>query len=418
LATTPQDQAKNWADSLSGDGEFMWLATGWTGGLRVTVDDGPAFGFSVADGQPSGATPQASDDGVISMSAPGDAWAGLTAQLPPPLLTDVHAATYCGLRTTPADILWWQYAPAIQRAVELLRPPRTSPDGSLVEKAAGSFSTPVGRYVNLDLGGTTHRVYFEEAGQGIPLLLQHTAGSHGTQWRHLFEMPEITDHFRLIAYDLPFHGKSVPPVGPEWWAEPYRLKGDFLRSVPVELARILDLDRPVFMGCSVGGLLALDLAHKAPEVFRAVISLEGALNIPGSIDQLPGLHHPQVSNDAKARMMEGMTAPTSPIEYVKETTQTYAAGWPAAFIGDLYYYLEDFDLRDTASEIDTSQLSVHIFAGEYDHNATPAMSRLAHEAIAGSTLVMMDGMGHFPMSENPTRFAEYLLPVLFEIRST
>ena len=80
-------------------------------------------------------------------------------------------------------------------------------------------------------------MYFEEAGQGIPVLLQHTAGSHGVQWRHLFEMPAITDHFRLIAYDLPFHGKSVPPVGRAWWTEPYRLTGAFARSVPVQKAR-------------------------------------------------------------------------------------------------------------------------------------------------------------------------------------
>ena len=31
-------------------------------------------------------------------------------------------------------------------------------------------------------------MYFEEAGTGIPLLLQHTAGSHGVQWRHLFDL--------------------------------------------------------------------------------------------------------------------------------------------------------------------------------------------------------------------------------------
>ena len=62
---------------------------------------------------------------------------------------------------------------------------------------------PVGRYVHLDLGGQDYRVYFEEAGSGIPMLLQHTAGCHGSQWRHLFECKEITDPFRLIAYDLP-----------------------------------------------------------------------------------------------------------------------------------------------------------------------------------------------------------------------
>ena len=40
-----------------------------------------------------------------------------------------------------------------------------------------------GRYMRLELEGRAHRLYFEEAGQGIPLLLLHTAGSDGRQWR-------------------------------------------------------------------------------------------------------------------------------------------------------------------------------------------------------------------------------------------
>jgi len=248
------------------------------------------------------------------------------------------------------------------------------------------------------------------------VLLQHTAGSHGAQWRHLFEMPAITDHFRLIAYDLPFHGKSVPPVGRQWWAEPYRLTGEFVRSVPVTLAAALGLDRPVFMGCSVGGLLALDLALHHPEVFRAVISLEGALRVGGNLDDLPGFWHPGVSNETKARMMQGITSPASPLPYRKETSQTYASGWPPAFIGDLNYYCVEYDLRERASEIDTSRVAVHILNGEYDYSATPGHGRAAHEAIAGSTFTEMAGLGHFPMSEDPEAFVGHLLPVLEQIR--
>ena len=51
----------------------------------------------------------------------------------------------------------------------------------------GTYGAPVGRYIQLELGGAKHRIYFEEAGSGIPVLLQHTAGCHSSQWRHLFE---------------------------------------------------------------------------------------------------------------------------------------------------------------------------------------------------------------------------------------
>ena len=111
-------------------------------------------------------------------------------------------------------------------------------------------------------------------------------------------------------------------------------------------------------------------------------------------------------------MMQGLTSPTSPEPLRKETIQTYAAGWPPAFLGDLYYYMVDYDLRERAADIDTAQVGVHILSGEYDYSASPAMGRAAHEAIAGSTFAEMKGLGHFPMSEDPEAFLVHLLPVL------
>ena len=338
--------------------------------------------------------------------------------VPPPYFNDINVATSVGLQRTADELLWWQYVPAVQRIIELLRAP--GPAGSVTVSETGPmprFDSPVGRYVHIELDERDHRIYFEEAGQGIPVLLQHTAGSHGVQWRHLFECEAITDHFRLIAYDLPFHGKSVPPVDKRWWEEQYKLTGDFLRAVPTQIAKALELDRPVFMGCSVGGLLALDLALRHPDEFRSVISLEGALKVAGGWDRLTGFWHPQVSNDTKARMMEGLTSPTSPDPYRKETIQAYASGWPQAFLGDLWYYLVDYDLTDRAHEIDTTKVGVHILSGEYDYSGSPALGKAAHEAISGSTWSMMPGVGHFPMSENPLAFIPHLLPILDGIRS-
>lgn len=43
------------------------------------------------------------------------------------------------------------------------------------------FEATIGRYLHLDLFGRSHRLYVEEAGQGIPLLCLHTAGADGRQ---------------------------------------------------------------------------------------------------------------------------------------------------------------------------------------------------------------------------------------------
>src|SRR2546421_424798 len=85
------------------------------------------------------------------------------------------------------------------------------------------FAGITGRYVYVTVDGVEYRVYFEESGRGIPIVLQHTAGADGRQWRHLLEDPWITERFRLVAHDLPFHGKSLPPPGVEWWKREYTL---------------------------------------------------------------------------------------------------------------------------------------------------------------------------------------------------
>lgn len=406
------------AATCAADAELGLLARFWTGGLRMSMGD-HLTGFTVAEGAIVAGVPEPGE-GVISLSAAAEVWAPLLEATPPPF-ANMAVLTSLGTggisRTGTDPLLWWQYSPAVERVGELLRAPGASRDEVSEQGSTPRHDSPVGRYVHIDIGGVDHRIYYEEFGEGIPLLCQHTAGAHSLQYRHLFEMTEITDRYRVIAYDLPFHGKSIPPVDARWWEEEYRLEGEFLRRVPVALADALALDQPVFMGCSVGGMLALDLALHHPDVFAAVISLEGGLSVAGDWTALDGFWHPQVSNTSKARSMESLCAPTSPEAYVKEVSQVYAAGWPPVFLGDLYYYLVDYDLRDRAHLIDTDRVGVHILNGDYDWSGHVQGGLEAHRAIAGSTHTVMHGVGHFPMQENPSEFAGYLLPILDEIAS-
>ncbi|MEM9725852.1 MAG: alpha/beta hydrolase [Pseudomonadota bacterium] len=404
------------AEALNSDAEFMLAARFWDGGFRLSIGDRAPLEIRVTQGAPSAAS--AGAEGLIAISGPEEIWRGLLETRPERFLNDLGPAMALGLELESAPLVFTQYYPALMRAIEVMRGEdptqrRAEPSG----RPVGAHDAATGRYVHLDLGGDRYRVYYEEAGQGVPLLLQHTAGAHGAQWRHLFERPEITDRFRLIAYDLPYHGKSLPPTGRRWWAEPYQLNGDFLRSVPVALADALGLERPAFMGCSVGGLLALDLALHHPERFRAVISVEGVLRVEDDVDDeiLAGFWHPQVSNEFKGRLMHGLTSPTAPEAYRRETIQTYMAGWPPCFLGDLHYYAEEFDLRERAGEIDTSKVAVHILNGEYDWTGSCEKGEAAHRAIRGSTWTRMEGLGHFPMSEDPEAFLRYLTPLLDRI---
>lgn len=278
------------------------------------------------------------------------------------------------------------------------------------------FDSAAGRYVYLEIDGVEYRVYFEEAGTGIPMLLQHTAGADGRQWRHLLEDEEIGRRFRMVAYDLPYHGKSVPPVGVEWWKQEYRLTKDFLMKVPLSLVEALELDRPVYMGSSIGGHLAADLALHHAARFRAFIGLEASLSTPGGFSDI--WYHPRISNDFKASVMYGLMSPTSPEASRRETAWVYSQGAPPTFKGDLYYYSVDHDLTATAGQIDTWKAPLYLLTGEYDWSSTPEASEDLARAVAGARYRVMKGLGHFPMSEDPERFRAYIIPVLEEIAAS
>ena len=52
-----------------------------------------------------------------------------------------------------------------------------------------------GQYLNLSFENSNYRIFFEEAGSGIPLVCLHTAGSDSRQYRHLLNDNEITKNF-------------------------------------------------------------------------------------------------------------------------------------------------------------------------------------------------------------------------------
>ena len=187
----------------------------------------------------------------------------------------------------------------------------------------------------------------------------------------------------------------------------------------VELARALRLDRPVFMGCSMGGQLAIELAIERTEEFRAVIGLESGLSRARMAPTLDFHDHPRISNVFRMQSMNGKTAPGNPESYRREVAWSYGQSAPPVSKGDLYYNFMDHNLTGgEACQIDTSRIAVYLLTGEYDWGNSPDQTRILAEQIKGSKFVEMKGLGHFPMAENFARFKTYLIPVLNEIAAS
>jgi pimeloyl-ACP methyl ester carboxylesterase len=364
----------------------------------------------------------------FALRAPRDEWELFWTRLPPPGHHDIFALFKRGklviegdLHPLMANLLYFKDVLAAPRKEAASESRDAVPKATIGERSDAvlrtaerpQFEPIVGRYLNLELLGRPHRLYIEEAGQGIPLLCLHTAGSDGRQYRGLLNDKRITDHHRVIAFDMPWHGKSSPPEG--YQLEEYKLTSrDYVRMI-LEIADALELERPVVMGCSIGGRIVLYLAHQHSKRFRAIIGLETAAHVAPYYD-VNWLHRGDVhGGEVSAGVVSGLVAPTAPDSHRWETLWHYLQSGPGVFKGDLHFYKVDGDIRDRVDQIDGRTTPLYLLTGEYDYSCTTE-GTLDVAKRTGAQATIMKGLGHFPMSEDPPRFIEYLLPVLEKIR--
>ncbi len=360
----------------------------------------------------------APDDAALRFRAADSTWEELFRSRPKPGFQTLYATAMAGHTEISGDMtLFGQYVFALELMLGKLPAepaPTTAQDDVVIEPIAG-------RYLNLTYAGQRYRIYFEEAGRGIPLVCLHTAGADGRQYRAILNDERITGDFRVIAFDMPRHGKSS--LAPGHGGDSYRLDTDFYVGIVMAVVRALGLVSPVVMGCSIGGRAVLHLAMRHAAELRAAIGLQSALHADGAGNDYSGarlnpLFRPDINGqELAAASVAAIMAPGSPLPERWETLWYYMQGGPGVFLGDLYYYFDDGDLRNRIEGgIDTDQCPLYLLTGEYDLSATPELTRQLAEEVGATHFEVMPELGHFPMSENPERFKQHLNPVLERIR--
>lgn len=267
-----------------------------------------------------------------------------------------------------------------------------------------------GRYVNVEIEGQTQRIYFEEAGTGRPVLCLHTAGADTRQWRHLLNDTEVTSEHRLIAFDMPWHGKSLPPAGFE--QEEYLLTTDTYIATVLAVCEALALDRPILAGCSMGGRIALQLAARHADRFSGFIAIE-ASDFQAAWYDIDWFDRPDAhGGEMGAALVSANISPYAPDVERWNTLWMFMSSGPGVFRGDLSFYTKDESLVGRLSSITTKQAPVHILVGAYDLTCTPEDAKRTADAIPGASLTVMDQLGHFPMSEHPEGFRPFFIDAL------
>lgn len=264
-----------------------------------------------------------------------------------------------------------------------------------------------GRYLNIEIEGRTQRIYFEEAGVGRPVLCLHTAGADTRQWRHILNDKEITQGNRIIAFDMPWHGKSLPPEG--FQTEEYLLTTQTYMATILAVIEGLGLDRPILAGVSMGGRIALQLAALHPDSFSGFLAIEASDFQSAWYDidwfQRPDAH----GGEMGAALVSTNISPHAPLVDRWNTLWMFMASGPGVFRGDLSFYTQDDSLIARLGQIDASKTPVHFIVGAYDFTCTPEDAKRTADAISGATLSVMDEVGHFPMSEHPQAFRPFFI---------
>lgn len=273
-----------------------------------------------------------------------------------------------------------------------------------------SIEPIIGQYVTVTVAGAPRRIYFESVGQGRPVLCLHTAGADTRQWRHLMNDAEITAQNRLIAFDMPWHGKSLPPEG--FQTEEYLLTTEAYIDTVLAVVDALGLERPVLAGCSMGGRIALQLAALHADRFSGFIAIEASDFQPAWYD-IDWFHRPDAhGGEMGAALVSANISPFAPEAERWNTLWMFMQSGPGVFRGDLSFYTRDDSLIARLPQIDTGQTPVHLIVGAYDLTCTPEDAKRTADAIPGATLAVMNELGHFPMSEHPAGFHPFFVDAL------
>ncbi|MCZ2097485.1 MAG: alpha/beta fold hydrolase [Anaerolineae bacterium] len=229
--------------------------------------------------------------------------------------------------------------------------------------------------------------YAEKRGAGAdqpPLALVHGAGGSHVDWA-----PELRRlrGARVIALDLPGHGKSSAPGRDSIPA--------YARDV-IALLDALAIPRAVIAGHSMGGAVAQQVALDWPDRVAGLVLLGTGSKLP--VD--PALPD-RIVNEPEAALdwlVEWAWHPSASDE-MRALGRALFSATPREVVRDDYRACQAFDVRARLEQIAAPALVV---GAEDDRMVPLKFSRTLAERIPGARLVVIEGAGHmFPLEKAP-----------------
>ncbi|MDX1621285.1 MAG: alpha/beta fold hydrolase [Nitriliruptorales bacterium] len=260
------------------------------------------------------------------------------------------------------------------------------------------------------------RVVYRTAGDDGPVLvLIHGITQDSTTWEQL---ARHVDGLRLIAIDLPGHGKSENPPGDH-------SMGAYASTVR-DLMILLGHGSGTLVGHSLGGGIALQFAYQFPEMVDRLVLIDSgglgvevspllrAASLPGADPVIALLSTDAVKQVAasvsKGLQRLGLRLGTDLAEVWRGLDNLADPTQRHAFLRTVRGAIGLGGQRISAS--DKLYLAEHVptllIWGARDRIIPLTHATDAHEAIPGSTLRVLRDAGHFPHLEAPRTVADHI----------
>ncbi len=258
------------------------------------------------------------------------------------------------------------------------------------------------------------RIYYESHGKGEPILLLHAGFLNTDMWKH--QVPELSNHYRVITIDLPGHGRT---------------ENDTVRLPPAQVLHALmdslQLKQASLVGVSMGAASVTDFVISHPERVKKVVLVASGVNgwekyfkldtlITQYLDSLFGaLDKRDTARAAEVFTRVWFDGPYRSPEQVNDTVRRYiyeatlgnmkkhkVRGWPI---------LSDPPAIETIGTIKNPLL---IIDGDQDMPYIGQACNYIHQKVAGSKRLTIPGTGHMLNMEAPAEFNKAVLDFLKE----
>jgi pimeloyl-ACP methyl ester carboxylesterase len=237
---------------------------------------------------------------------------------------------------------------------------------------------------------TYYYTYSSIEGEVFPVVLIHGAG--GT---HLSWPPQIRriPGYRMIAPDLPGHGKSTGRG--HQTIEAYA-------SVLLALLEELNINRAAFIGHSMGGLIALNLALEHPDRVAALGLISSGARLPVATEILENAASSTTFHKAVSALAAGFFTAHADTNMVRLVEADWMNNRPSVLHGDLLA-CSTFDVVNRVGEIHVPAL---VCCGTEDRLAPIRYSQFLANEIKNSKLEFIPGAAHLVMLEQPDAFTQ------------